>query len=101
MERHLLAERTQAVAELLLARLPVLLAAHTLVEGRLLVLAELRSLVPALPVLPVQLALPLVRLALEAQGLGPEQHSQLEQAVPESHQTGRERSECRQHTPNR
>ena len=98
MERHLLAERTQAVAELLLARLPVLLAAHTLVEGRLLVLAELRSLVP---VLPVQLALPLVRLALEAQGLGPEQHSQLEQAVPEQRQTVRERSEFRQHTPNR
>lgn len=98
MERHLLAERTQAVAELLLARLPVLLAAHTLVEGRLLVLAELRSLVPALP---VQLVLPLVRLALEAQGLGPEQHSQLEQAVPEPRQTVRERSEFRQHTPNR
>lgn len=99
MEQHLLAERTQVVVALLLGLLlalrPVLLAAHTLAVERLLVLAELRNLVAALPVLP------LVLLSLEAQGLDPEQRSQLEQAVPESRQTVRERSGCRPHTPNR
>ena len=102
MERHLLAERTQVAAEqlvgLLLALRPVLLAPHTLAAERLLVLAELRNLVAALP---EQLVPPPVRLALAVQGLDPEQHSQLVQAGPELHQTGRERSECRQHTPNR
>lgn len=97
-ELHLLAERTLVVAEplvgLLLALRPVLLAPHTLAEARLLVLAELRNLVAALPVLP------LVLLALEVQGLDPEQRNQLAQVGPESRQTVRERSECRQHTPN-
>lgn len=99
MERHLLAERTQVAAEqlvgLLLARLLVLLAPHTLAVARLLVLAEPRNLVAALP-----LARLVLRLVLAGQGIDPEQRSQLEQAGPESRQTVRERSECRQHTPN-
>ena len=102
MERHLLAERTQVAAAplvgLLLALRPVLLSAHTLAAERLLVLAELRNLVAALP---EQLVPPLVQLALAGQGLDPEQRSQLEQADPESRQTVRERSACRQHTTNR
>lgn len=83
MERHLLAERMQVVAEplagLLLALRPVLLAAHTLVEARLLVLAELRNLVAALP---VQLVLPLAQQALAVQGLDPEQRNRLVRAGP-------------------